>query len=126
MLVNPGFEDGNLTAWTCSSLDSVTTSPIHSGKYALAGAASNSDDAQCTQTVTVAANHTYTLSGYVDGAYVFLGDTGGGDNWTPGTSGYQSLSLSITTGASQTSLTVYVHGWYGEGTYYADDLSLTG
>jgi chitinase len=33
--------------------------------------------------------------------------------------------MSITTGASQTSLTVYVHGWYGEGTYYADDFSLT-
>jgi len=99
---------------------------VHSGTHALSGAASNSDDAQCTQTVTVTPNHTYTLSGYVDGAYVFIGDTGGGDNWTPSTSGYQSLSLSITTGASQTSLTVYVHGWYGEGTYYADDLSLTG
>jgi chitinase len=124
LLTNPGFESGSLSGWTCSSIDSVATSPVHSGKYALAGAASSSDDAQCTQTVAVSPNKTYTLSGYVDGAYVFIGDTGGGDNWTPSTSGYQSLSLSITTGASQTSLTVYVHGWYGEGTYHADDFSL--
>ena len=23
-------------------------------------------------------------------------------------------------------MTIYVHGWYAQGTYYADDLSLTG
>jgi chitinase len=126
LLTNPGFETGTLAGWTCSSTDSVTGSPVHSGSHALAGAASSSDDAQCTQTVTVTPNKTYTLSGYVQGAYVFLGDTGGTDTWTPSASGYQSLSLSITTTASQTSLTVYVHGWYGEGTYYADDLSLVG
>ncbi|MFD6236304.1 hypothetical protein ACFWO4_22900, partial [Streptomyces diastaticus] len=27
---------------------------------------------------------------------------------------------------SQTSATIYTHGWYGQGTYYADDLSLDG
>jgi len=124
LLTNPGFESGSLSGWTCSSTDSVTSATVHTGTHALQGAASGSDDAQCTQTVTVAANTKYTLSGYVDGSYVFIGDTGGSDSWTPSASGYQPLSLSITTGASQTSLTVYVHGWYGEGTYYADDLSL--
>jgi chitinase len=123
LLANPGFESGSLSGWTCSSTDAVTTSPVHAGRYALAGAASSSDDAQCTQTVAVSPNTTYTLSGYVDGAYVFIGNNGGGDNWTPGTSGYQQLSLGISTG-SATSLTIYVHGWYGEGTYYADDFSL--
>ncbi|MGW0765525.1 hypothetical protein [Streptomyces sp. NPDC002676] len=34
------------------------------------------------------------------------------------------LTVPSTTGASGT-VTVYVHGWYGQGAVYADDLSLT-
>jgi len=45
LLTNPGFETGNLSGWTCSATDRVTTSPVHSGSYALRGAASSSDDA---------------------------------------------------------------------------------
>jgi hypothetical protein len=96
---------------------------VHSGSYALAGAASSSDDAQCSQEVSVQPGSSYSLSGYVEGAYVFIGDSGTGssdtDNWTPGTSGWQQLSTSFSTGASTTSVTIYVHGWYGQGTYYA-------
>ncbi len=130
LLTNPGFETGTLSGWTCSATDHVTTSPVHSGSAALAGAASASDDAQCTQTVSVQPSSAYTLSGWVQGSYVFLGDTGTGtsdtDTWTAAATGWQQLSTSFSTGASTTSVTVYVHGWYGEGTYYADDLSLTG
>ena len=72
-IANPGFETGSLSSWTCSPVDSVVSSPVHSGSRALAGAASASDNAQCSQTVTVAANTNYTLSAYVNGAYVFLG-----------------------------------------------------
>jgi hypothetical protein len=130
LLTNPGFETGTLSGWTCSASDHVTSSPVHSGSGALAGAASASDDAQCTQTVSVQPSSTYTLSGWVQGSYVFLGDTGTGstdtDTWTAAAAGWQQLSTSFSTGASATSVTVYVHGWYGEGTYYADDLSLTG
>jgi hypothetical protein len=129
LLTNSGFESGNLSGWTCSA-DSVVTSPVHSGSYALAGAASSSDDAQCTQKVSVQPSSTYQLSGYVQGAYVFVGDsgTGGSDtsNWTASAPGWQQLSTSFTTGASTTSVTIYVHGWYGEGTYYADDFTLSG
>ena len=77
----------------------------------------------------VQANTAYSLSGYVNGAYVFIGVTGGTDasTWTPGTGGaYTKLSISFTTGAGQTSATVYVHGWYGQGAYTADDFSLAG
>jgi len=130
LLTNPGFETGTLSGWTCSATDRVTTSPVHSGSAALAGAASASDDAQCSQTVSVQPSSAYTLTGWVQGSYVFLGDTGTGtsdtDAWTASAAGWQQLSTSFTTGASTTSVTVYVHGWYGEGTYYADDLSLTG
>src|SRR5215472_16132691 len=53
LVTNPGFESGSLSPWTCSPLDSVVSSPVHSGSHALAAAANNSDNAQCTQTIAV-------------------------------------------------------------------------
>jgi chitinase len=130
VLANPGFETGNLSSWSCSSIDTVVTGHAHSGTFALQGAANDSDNAQCTQTVAVSANTQYTLSAFVNGAYVFIGATGTGSTdpstWTPGTSGgYSQLSLTFTTGAVS-SVTVFVHGWYGQGTYFADDIALLG
>ena len=130
VLTNPGFESG-LTGWSCASTASAGTGHAHSGSQSLIGAADNSDNARCSQTVTVTPNTKYTLSAYVNGAYVFLGatETGGGDpsTWTPGTGGaYAPLSVAFTTGAATTSVTVYVNGWYGQGSYYADDFSLAG
>ncbi|MFD8011707.1 carbohydrate binding domain-containing protein [Streptomyces sp. NPDC058955] len=127
LLTNPGFESGSLSGWSCSGgTGSVVSSPVHGGTKALAGAASASDTARCAQTVAVQPNTTYTLSGWVRGAYVYLGVDGGASTWTASAPSYQRLSLSFTTGANQTSATVYTHGWYGQGTYYADDLSLDG
>ncbi|MFI7063336.1 chitinase [Kribbella sp. NPDC050124] len=60
------------------------------------------------------------------GSYVYLGVTGGASTWTPSASSYTQLSVSFTTGASQTSVQVYVHGWYGQPAYQADDISLDG
>ena len=102
---------------------------MHSGSAALAAAASDSDDAQCSQTVAVQPNHTYTLSAYVEGDYVYIGDsgTGGSDTntWTPSAGSWTPLATTFTTGASTTSVTVYVHGWYAQGTVYADDFTLS-
>ncbi|MFF0298292.1 chitinase [Kitasatospora sp. NPDC004614] len=127
-LVNGGLESGTLNPWTCSgTTGSVVTGHAHTGTYALAGTASSTDTAQCTQTVAVAPSTTYTLSAYVNGAYVYLGVNGGSSTWTPSTGGgYQKLSVSFTTTATQTSATVFTHGWYGQGAYYADDISLDG
>jgi hypothetical protein len=78
--------------------------------------------------LTLVANTAYTLTAYVNGAYVYLGVSGGvtASTWTPGTGGgYAQLSVAFTT-ASATSVTVYLHGWYGQGTYYADDVTLNG
>jgi fibronectin type III domain protein/carbohydrate binding protein with CBM4/9 domain/glycosyl hydrolase family 18 (putative chitinase) len=130
LLANPGFETGSLSGWTCSPLDTVVSSPAHSGSSALAGAASSSDDAQCSQQVSVQPSASYTLTGWVEGDYVFLGDSGTGTSdtstWAASAGSWQQLSTSFSTGASTTSVTVYVHGWYSQGTYHADDLSLTG
>ncbi|HET9169686.1 MAG TPA: carbohydrate binding domain-containing protein [Actinospica sp.] len=126
LLTNAGFEADSLSGWTCDSgTASVVSSPAHSGSHALAGTPTSSADAQCTQTVTVQANTTYTLSAYVQGSYVYLGANGANDTWTPSATSWQQLSEQITTGASQTSLTVYIHGWYAQPTYYADDFSLS-
>jgi len=130
LLVNPGLETGSLSPWTCSGgLGSVVGSPVHAGTKALQGAASSSDHAQCSQTVSVQPSTAYTISGWVygGGGYVYLGATGGGEIWNPATaSAWTQLTTTFTTAASQTSLTVTVHGWYGTGTYWADDLSVTG
>jgi hypothetical protein len=127
VLSNPGFESGALSPWSCSgNLGSVVSSPVRTGTRALAGAVSPSDIAKCGQTVAVRPNTAYTLSGWVRGSYVYLGVDGGASTWTSSPSAYSRLSVSFTTGAAQTSATVYVHGWYAQGTYYADDISLDG
>src|SRR5262245_30574292 len=125
LLTNGGFESGSLAPWSCS-LGSVVSTPAHTGTHALQGAASTSDNAQCTQTVSVLPNTSYTLSGWVLGSYVYIGVIGGASTWTPSATSYTQLTVPFTTGASQTSLQVFLHGWYGTGTYYADDVSLSG
>ncbi|MFE1911294.1 carbohydrate binding domain-containing protein [Streptomyces anandii] len=127
ILTNPGFESGGISPWTCTgNLGSVVSSPVHGGSKALAGAVTSSDNAQCSQTVAVKPGTTYALSGWVRGSYVYLGVDGGASTWTTSPSAYSRLSVSFTTGASQTSAKIYVHGWYAQGTYYADDISLDG
>ncbi|MEU5892996.1 carbohydrate binding domain-containing protein [Streptomyces sp. NPDC047461] len=127
VLTNPGFESGALSPWSCTgNLGSVVSSPVRAGSKALAGAVSSSDIAKCSQTVAVRPNTAYTLSGWVRGSYVYLGVDGASSTWTSSPSAYSQLSVSFTTGASQTSATVYTHGWYAQGTYYADDINLDG
>ena len=127
ILSNPGFESGSLSPWTCTgNLGSVVSSPVHGGSRALQGAVSSSDNARCSQTVRVQPGTAYTLSGWVRGSYVYLGVEGGAATWTTSPSAYSRLTVSFTTGPSQTSATVYTHGWYAQGTYYADDVSLDG
>jgi chitinase len=127
LLTNPGFETGNASGWTCESA-AVTSGAARTGTYKLAGTPGGTT-AQCSQTVSVQPNTKYTFSGFVNGSYVFIGVTGGVDasTWTPGTgSAYAPLSVAFTTGAGQTTAVVYVHGWYGQPAYTADDFSLSG
>jgi chitinase len=127
---NAGFES-DLSNWTCSAgTGSVVGSPVHGGAKALKGTPTAQDTAQCSQAVAVKPNSTYTLSSWVQGSYVYLGASGTGttdvSTWTPGSSGWQQLSTTFTTGANTTSVTVYTHGWYAQSAYYADDVSVLG
>ncbi|WNO71983.1 glycoside hydrolase family 18 protein [Streptomyces sp. AM8-1-1] len=127
---NGGFEAG-LTGWSCTTGSGVVvSSPVRSGSSALKATPAGSDNAKCSQSVTVKPNSDYTLSGWVQGGYVYLGTSGTGttdvSTWTPSASGWQKLSTSFRTGASTTSVTIYTHGWYGTAAYHADDVSLFG
>jgi chitinase len=131
LLANGDFTTGSTSGWTCSSGDTVVTSPTYDGSsYALAGTPAGSDYARCSQVVSVQPSSSYSLSGWVEGDYVFLGDSGTGgtdtSNWTPSAPTWTELSTSFTTGSAATSVTIYVNGWYGQPEFYADDLSLTG
>jgi chitinase len=127
-VVNGGFESGALSPWTCTgNTGTVVSSPVHAGTHALRAAATSSDDAQCTQTVTLSPNHAYTLSAYVEGNYAFLGTTGAasdGSTWTAAAPTWTRLSVTFTTGPSGT-VQLWVHGWYGTGTIHADDITTT-
>ncbi|MFF0447051.1 chitinase [Streptomyces sp. NPDC004609] len=130
LAVNGGFEAG-LAGWSCSAgSGAAVASPVHGGTSALKATPAGGDNAKCSQTVTVQPNSAYTLSGWVQGGYVYLGASGTGttdvSTWTPSASGWQKLSTTFRTGASTTSVTVYTHGWYGTAAYHADDISLFG
>ncbi|KOG30331.1 MULTISPECIES: chitinase [Streptomyces] len=127
---NGGFEAG-LDGWTCTAgSGAVVSSPVRGGTKALQATPAGSDNARCSQTVTVKPNSSYALSGWVRGSYVYLGATGTGttdvSTWTGSAPDWQRLATTFTTGASTTSVTIYTHGWYGTPAYQADDLSLYG
>jgi hypothetical protein len=124
-LTNAGFETGSLSPWTCTGGSSVVSSPVHSGSHALQVTPSASSTGECDQTLTLSPNHTYTLTGWVQGPYAYIGVSGGASasTWSNSTS-WNQLTLSLTTGSSGT-VTVFVHGWYGQADVYADDFTLS-
>ncbi|MFC1420038.1 carbohydrate binding domain-containing protein [Streptacidiphilus cavernicola] len=124
-LVNGTFETGSLSPWTCQPGGAVVSTPVHSGSHALLVAPTSSQTGECDQTLTLSPNHSYTLSGWVQGNYSYLGVSGGASasTWTSG-SGWTKLTVPFTTGANGT-VTVYIHGWYAQGNVYADDLTVS-
>lgn len=130
LAVNGGFESG-LSGWSCTASSGAgVSSPVHAGSGALQATPSGLDSAQCSQTVAVQPSSTYTLSAWVRGSYVYLGESGATaqptTTWTPSASTWQRLSLTFTTSATATSATIFLHGWYGQPAFLADDVSLVG
>ncbi len=123
LVVNSGFETGTLSGWSCDAGNTPVSSPVHSGAYALQLSPTSTTIGQCTQTIAVQPNHAYTLKAYGQGNYVYLGVNGGNSTWTS-SSNYTQLTVSFTNGASS-SITIYVHGWYGQGNSFVDDISLS-
>ena len=123
-LTNAGFETGSLSPWTCTGGSAVVSSPVHSGSHALQVVPSSSSTGECDQTVTLSPNHAYTLTGWVQGPYAYIGVTGGASasTWS-NSSSWNQLTTTFTTGSSGT-VTVFVHGWYGQADVGADDFTL--
>src|SRR5689334_12126848 len=122
LVTNAGFESGTLSGWSCPA-GSVTTTAPHSGTYALSATPSSGDIARCSQSIAVQPSTAYTLSAWVKGSNVYLGVDGGPSTWTT-SSGWSQLTVPFTTGASATSVTIYVHSWYALPAYQADDVVL--
>ncbi|MFI8884428.1 chitinase [Streptomyces sp. NPDC053813] len=127
---NGGFESG-LDGWSCTGGSGATVgTPAHSGTSALKATPAGSDNAKCSQKVTVQPDSTYTLSAWVQGSYVYLGAEGTGttdvSTWTQSSTDWKQLTTTFKTGPSTTSVSVYTHGWFGTPAYYADDLTLIG
>ncbi|WP_427917519.1 carbohydrate binding domain-containing protein [Streptomyces sp. cg40] len=123
-LTNAGFETGSLSPWTCTGGSAVVSSPVHSGSHSLQVTPSSSATGECDQTVTLSPNKSYTLTAWVQGPYAYLGVSGGASasTWSSSTS-WNQLSVPFTTGSSGT-VTVFVHGWYGQSNVAADDFTL--
>ncbi|HEU5331869.1 MAG TPA: glycosyl hydrolase family 18 protein [Actinocrinis sp.] len=123
-LTNGGFESGALSPWTGQPGDAVVSSPVHAGSHAAQIAATSSQTGEIDQTVTLAANHSYTLTAWVQGNFAFIGVSGGASasTWTSAAS-WTKLTVAFTTGSSGT-VTVFAHGWYAQGTVFADDFAV--
>ncbi|MFF0292149.1 polysaccharide deacetylase family protein [Kitasatospora sp. NPDC004614] len=140
LATNPGFEIptlpladwGSIPGWHCTAGEGAATTAAHTGGSALAITPASADSTgQCTQTLAVRPNTSYTYRAWVHGSYAFIGATGTGHDvppaWTASTgTGWQQLSTTFTTGAATTSVQLYVHGWYGQGPIAVDDVSVTG
>ncbi|MEQ4606519.1 glycoside hydrolase family 18 protein [Streptomyces cavourensis] len=127
---NGGFEAG-LDGWSCTAASGAAVStPVRSGTSALKATPAGSDNARCSQSVTVKPNSRYTLSAWVQGSHVYLGATGTGttdvSTWTQSPGAWKQLTTSFTTGPNTTSVSIYTHGWYGTPAHYVDDLTLVG
>ncbi|WP_331744298.1 carbohydrate binding domain-containing protein (plasmid) [Streptomyces sp. NBC_01136] len=124
-LTNAGFETGSLSPWTCTGGSTVVSSPVHTGSHGLQVTPSSNSTGECDQTVALSPNHSYTLTGWVQGPYAYIGVSGGASasTWSTDTS-WNQLSVTFTTGSSG-AVTVFIHGWYGQADVYADDFTLS-
>lgn len=129
---NNGFESGSLNNWTVGGAASTSSSDGRTGSYA-ASIGTPSSDGHVQQTITgLSPNTTYIATAYVkatSGRIHFRAENFGGSNVSGSTTSqsYEPLTVTFTTGPSNTSMTLRiwsstsVNNSYG----FADDVFLT-
>ncbi|MDI1463497.1 carbohydrate binding domain-containing protein [Catellatospora sp. KI3] len=128
LVANGSFEQARYSdhatvgGWSCEPGTSQF-GPAHTGARSLSGTPTESSQARCTQTVPVQPGATYTLTAWVRGGYAFLGHDQG-MAWAPPGTGWTQLSTSFT--ATGDTARIYLHGWYAQAPYQADDVVLSG
>jgi hypothetical protein len=128
LIANPGFETGDSTGWSVSGM-TVESTNVHSGNYA----ACLGYQSSINQTINgLLPNTTYTCSGYfsVTTGVIYFEvskyDTSSGITINTGSTTFAPLSITFTTGATNTSAQVSAIVWpSAPGPYgYCDDFSL--
>jgi hypothetical protein len=118
LVVNGSFENG-LANWSCE--DARTVQAPHTGEAALAGVTSHNSTGRCTQTIAVNPGTALVLSAWVQGAFAQLGVTGHGSATTvTGASAWTFAQKRFTTGPDTRTVEIFVSGWYVQGPYRAD------
>ena len=127
-ITNPGFETGNFSGWTVIGNVTITTAS-HTGSYAASANGTNSSVEQLV--INLCPNTSYTVSCWgkaksTAGFYLRVKDYGGSQlsvQFTNGTS-FVKKSITFTTGASNTSATIFVIKTGSKLTGVADDFEI--
>ncbi|WP_194904303.1 ricin-type beta-trefoil lectin domain protein [Catenulispora rubra] len=130
VIKNAGFESGNCTGWTCYGGSTVVAGNAHSGSYAV----QTPPNAGAEQTITgLTPKTTYTLTGWAKSGtagqceYIGVKNFGGAEaRGCAKTIAYTDQTVVFTTGATNTSATIYAWNAPGNTTAgHADDLALS-
>ncbi len=128
LMVNPGFETGSLSPWTAVDSVSVPAANARSGSYAVQVGGTSMGYAQ--QVISgLSPNTTYTLSGWAkvnaSGVTASIGVKNYGGTQTGRTvsaTTYTQVSLTFTTGPTNTTATIYCAKATSSGAIFCDDL----
>ena len=130
-ILNAGFESGTLSPWYLSSSgSSLVGNNARTGTYAVQiGASFNGVNQDITG---LSASTTYTLSGWAkvatsgESVYIGVKNFGGTEaSVAINSTAYAQGSLNFTTGAGNTSATIYCYKLSGNGVAYCDDFSVS-
>jgi PKD repeat protein len=127
-ITNPGFETGTTSGWVETGSVSIT-SDVHGGAYAVSLEGSGS---RVEQVITgLCANTTYTVSCWGKaksnaGLYLGVSNYGGADQTAQFTDfkNYVQKSITFTTGASNTSVTIYLNRTSSKFSASGDDFTI--